>query len=62
MRTWPTRLNWSREGQLQRVDDLADGVVGHAAVEGFDEVGPRWRDDLDLIDTHPPAGVGRYSL
>ena len=62
MRTWPTRLNWSREVELQRGNDLADGVVGHAAVEGLDDVGPRWRDDLDLIDTHPPAGVGRYSL
>ena len=45
----------------QRFDDLADGVVGQAAVEGFDEVGGGEVADLvpgvDCGGPEPDQGV-----
>jgi hypothetical protein len=34
-------------------------VSPRGLVDGSGRPAPRWRDDLDLIGTHPPAGVGR---
>ena len=44
--------------QPTRQDCLLDGSPGIAPRTGgrIGQTGPRWRDDLDLIDTHPPAG------
>jgi hypothetical protein len=44
--------------QPTRQDCLLDGSPGIAPRTGgrIGQTGLRWRDDLDLIDTHPPAG------